>query len=108
VRKKLVLFEYTYFIDKGKEEEYIKWSQEVGVPHWMSVPGVKEMRSYTTIGSGKIKNLIELESYKAWGKAMDDPKMKEIANAFASYTHGLNWTLWEASPAYPEPLKPSK
>ena len=86
----------------------MKWSQEVGVPYWMSVPGVKEMRSYLTIGSGKIKNLIEFESYKAWGKAMDDPKFKEIANTFASYTHGLNWTLWETSPAYPEPLKPSK
>ena len=100
--------EYTYYIDKGKEEEYRKWAQEVGIPHWLSVPGFKEMRGYSEMGSGKFRSELEFESYTAWGKAMDDPKMKEISTTFASYTHGLKWHLWSASPMMPGPLKASK
>lgn len=104
----MVLFEYTYFIDKGKEEEYSKWTKEEGIPHRLSVTGFKEMRAYREMGSGKIRVELEFESFEAWGKAMDDPKTKEIASKFASYTYGLKWKLGDISPSMPEPLGPTK
>jgi hypothetical protein len=105
VKKKMVLFQYTYFIDKGKEESYMKWVDEVALPYWRTVPGVIMMRSYNELGTGRILTEFEFESFEAWGKTYDDPKMKEIARKFASYTHGLKWNLWDKSSRMPEPIK---
>lgn len=41
-----------------------------------------------------------------WGKAYDDPKLKEILNTFASYTYEGKTDLWDTSPVIPKPLKP--
>lgn len=101
----MVLFQYTYFIDKGKEEEYLKWVEEVALPYWRNVSGARLMRSYNETGSGRILTEIEFKSFEAWGKAYDDPKLKEISRKFASYTHGLKWKLWDKSRIYPEPIK---
>lgn len=58
-------------------------------------------------GFSKVLVEMEFENFEARGKAMDDPKTKEVSNKFASYTHGLKWNLWDISPLIPEPLKPS-
>lgn len=104
----MVLFEFKFYIDKDKTDEYRKFSKEESIPHWLSRPGLKEIRAYREMGSGKVLVEIEFESFEAWGKDMDDPKSKEVASKFASYTHGLKWSLWDISPVIPEPLKPSK
>lgn len=104
----MVLFEYTFYIDKDKAEEYSKWVKEEGIPHWLAVPGFKEIRAYREMGTGRVLAELEFESFEAWGKAMDDPKTKEVSSKFAYYTNGMEWNLWDASRVIPKPLKPSK
>lgn len=91
----MIIFEYSFYIDKGKEEEYLKWAGEVGVPHWLSIPGVNEIRIYSVKGGNKRKAVIEMESFEAWGKAFDNPRINEVTNKFAEYIHGLEWTLYQ-------------
>jgi len=102
----MVLMEFEYFIDEGKEEEYGKWSEDFGIPHWQTASGFKGIRIFGDHPSRKIKALIEFESFEAWGKAIDDPKTKKFNRAFASLTHGLKWKLWWPSERYPDTIKP--
>ena len=104
----MVLMQFTFYIDKGKGKEYRKWLDEVGLPYWHTVPGAKVIRSYSELGSGRVLSEIEFESFEAWGKAFDNPKMKEINNEFASYTHGMKWNLWDKSQRFPDPIKLGK
>jgi len=79
----MVLWKMTYYIDKDKLEAYRKFAQEVSIPYWTSVPGMKEMRAYAQIGSTELLVEMEFESFKAWGKAMDNPKTKEVSEEFS-------------------------
>jgi hypothetical protein len=96
----MIIFAYSYYIDKGKEEEYLKWSAETGAPFWLKQPGVVEMRSYSARGSNKRTVIVEMESFEAWGKLWDKPDLVEISNKFAEYTHGLKWTLLQEAARY--------
>lgn len=104
----MVLWTLIYNIDECKREEYLQFSKNEAVPHWTSLPGLVEMRSYTESGSTKVLVELEFESYEAWGKAMDDPKTKLIREKFAKYTYDYEWTLWSTSTVYPKPIKPKK
>ncbi len=101
----MVLYQLWYYIDKEKLENYTKFSKEESIPHWLSVPGMKEFRAYREPGSYKVLVEMEFESMEAWGKAFDNPKTKEVSNKFATYTHDLKWNLWDKSPMVPESLK---
>ena len=91
----MIIFEYSFYIDKGKEEEYLKWAEKTGAPFWLKQPGVVEMRSYVTRGTNKRKVILEMESFESWGKVWDNPDLIEVSNKFAEYTHGLKWTLYQ-------------
>jgi len=102
----MVLWKMTYYIDKDKQEEYRKFAQEVSIPYWTSVPGMTEMRAYVQNGSTQLLVEMEFESGEAWGKAWDDPKTKEMSAKFSKYIHGFKWSLWDASPRMPKPIRP--
>ena len=104
----MVLYTLEYYIKPETVKEYMKFSKEVSLPYWMSLPGLTEFGGYRDDATGKVLLTIKFESYKAWGKAMDNPKTLEIGEKFRSYTKGMSWKLWGASPIIPEPLKPSK
>ncbi len=104
----MVLCKSRYTIDKDKLAEYTKFAKEEVVPYWLSVPGLTEFRAYREMGSNSVVVEMEFESFESWGKAMDNPKTKEIMNKLASYTHDFEWTLWDISPLVPKPLKPKK
>lgn len=101
-----MLYTLTYYIDKDKVEDYIKYAKEVVIPFWLSAPGLKEFRAYRMLGTSQALVEMDFESFKAWGKVMDDPKAKDMFTKFSTYTHDLKWTLWDTSPMMPEPLKP--
>jgi hypothetical protein len=91
----LIILEYSYVVDKDKEEKFRKWNSEIGGPYFRSIPGLKEIRDYSFSGSNRKKSIIEMESYEALGKVLDNPEFKEITSKFAEFTHGLEWTMWE-------------
>jgi hypothetical protein len=101
----MVLYQLWFYIDKEKLEGYTKFAKDESIPHWLSVPGMKEFRAYREPGSLKVLVEMEFESMEAWGKAFDSQKTKEVSNKFASFTHDLKWNLWDKSPMVPEPLK---
>lgn len=104
----MVSYIIEYYINTETVEDYLKFAEEEGIPYWLSVPGLEEFGAYRDDVSGKVLLVLKFESYKAWGKATDDPKTKEIMTKFRSYIHGLSWKLWGSSPVIPEPLKPKK
>ena len=106
--RNMVLLRGEWYIDKDKLQEYAKFAKEESIPYWLSVPGVKELRAYREIGSTLVLFEIELESFAAYGKGMDDPKTKALMAKFATYSHGFKWSLWDTSPLMPEPLRPKK
>ncbi|UCD44890.1 MAG: hypothetical protein JSV27_12410, partial [Candidatus Bathyarchaeota archaeon] len=57
--------------------EYLKWA-EGSIKYWRGLPGFKVMRAGREQGTGRVLLDIEFESFEAWGKAYDDPKLKEI------------------------------
>ncbi len=101
----MVLYQMSFYLDKEKIEAYTKFAKEEILPYWLSVPGMKEFRSYREPGSYQAFAEMEFESFEAWGKAFDDPKTKEQQRKFAANVHDLKWSLWGSSPVIPEPLK---
>ena len=104
----MVLYQIRYTIDKDKVDAYTKFAKEVAIPHWLSAPGLKEFRGYRETGSLNVLVEMEFDSYMSWGKAVDDPKTKDVMTKTMMHTHDLYWTLWDKSPIIPEPLKPKK
>ena len=104
----MVLYQIKYTIDKDKVDAYAKFAKEVAIPHWLSIPGLREFRGYRETGTLNVLVEMEFDSYTSWGKAMDDPKTKDVMNKTMINAHDLSWTLWGQSPIIPEPLKPKK
>jgi len=104
----MVLYNLEYYINSETAKEYLQFSKKEAIPHWLSLPGLTEFAGYRDYSTGKVLLSIRFESYKAWGKAMDDSKTMEIGAKFRSFVHGIDWRLWGVSPVIPEPLKPSK
>ena len=103
-----MLMSSEWFIDKDKLQEYTKWAKEESIPHWLSRPGVKEARAYRETGSTRVLWEIEWENFEAYGKALDEPKTKQLMAKFSTMVTGFKWTLWDVSPLATEPLKPKK
>ena len=103
----MVIWTVKYLVDKKKMDEYRKFSQEQGIPHWLSTPGLKEIRGLVDETTREILFTAEFASYEAWGKAMDDPKTENIMETFRSLTHDVTWRLWSPAPRVPEPLRPN-
>jgi hypothetical protein len=104
----MVLYQLKYTIDKDKVDAYGKFAKEVAIPHWLSIPGLKEFRGYRESGSLNVLVEMEFDSYMSWGKALDDPKTKDVMTKTTMHIHDLSWALWGQSPITPEPLKPKK
>ena len=105
---KMVLVESRSTLDKDKLAEYTKCAKEEIIPYWLSVPGMKELRAYREQGSFRVLVEMEFDSFESWGKALDNPKTKEIMSKWALYTHDFEWKMWDVSPLIPQPLKPKK
>jgi hypothetical protein len=95
-------------LDKNKYQEYARWAKDEAVPYFLSVPGLKEMRAYREPGSLRALLEYEFESFTAFGRMMDDSKYKAMLMRIASYTSGLEVSLWDVSPLMPEPVRPKK
>jgi hypothetical protein len=104
----MVLYQFTYTIDKDKVDAYTKLAKEVAIPHFLSTSGLKEFRAYRETGTLKAHVEMEYDSYASWGKMMDDPRTKDIMTKTMMHAHDLCWTLWDKSPVAPDPLKPKK
>jgi len=104
----MVLYQFTYTIDKDKVDAYAKFAKDVAIPHFLSTPGLKEFRGYRETGTLKVLVEMEFDSFMSWGKSMDDPKTKDVMLKTMMHAHDLCWTLWDKSPVIPEPLKPKK
>jgi hypothetical protein len=61
----MVLYQLWYYVDKEKLENYTKFSKEESIPHWLSVPGMKEFRAYMEPGSYKVLVEMEFDSMEA-------------------------------------------
>jgi hypothetical protein len=104
----MVLYQIRYTIDKDKIDAYTKFAKEVAIPHWLSTPGLKEFRGYREAGSLNALVEMEFDSYMSWGKALDNPKTKDVMTKTMIHAHDLCWNLWDKSPIVPGPLKPKK
>jgi hypothetical protein len=104
----MVLYHVRYTIDKDKVDAYTKFSKEVAIPHWLSTPGLKEFRAYRETGTLNALVEMEFDSYMSWGKALDNPKTKNMMTKFTMHIHDLCWDLWDKSPIVPGRLKPKK
>ena len=104
----MVLYQVKYTIDKDKIDAYTKFAKEVAVPAWLSTPGLKEFRAYRETGTLNALVEMEFDSYMSWGKALDDPKIKDMMTKTMMHAHDLCWNLWDKSPVLPESLKPKK
>ena len=100
-----MLMRIVYKIKSETLKEYLEWSKG-SIEYWRKKPGFKEMRAWREPGTGRVLLDIEFENFETWGKAYDDPKIKEINNQFASYTFDCVYDLWDTSPVIPKPLKP--
>jgi hypothetical protein len=100
-----MLMRIVYKIKSETLKEYIDWSKG-SIEYWRKKPGFKEMRAWREPGTGRVLLDIEFENFEMWGKAYDDPKIKELNSQFASYTYDGEYDLWDISPVIPKPLKP--
>lgn len=100
-----MLMRIVYKIKAETLKEYLDWSKG-SIEYWRKRPGFKEMRAWREPGTGRVLLDLEFENFEMWGKAYDDPKIKELNNQFASYTYDGKYDLWDASPVIPKPLKP--
>ena len=86
----------------------MKFAKDVAIPRWLSTPGLKKFRGYRETGMLNILVELEFDSFTSWGKALDDPKTKDVMTKTMIYAHDMCWTPWGKSPVIPEPLKPKK
>ena len=100
-----MLLRAVFKIKSETMKEYLEWSKGA-IDYWRKRPGFKEMRGYREPGTSRVLLDIEFENFETWGKAYDDPKLKEILSTFASYTYEGKTDLWDTSPVIPKPLKP--
>ena len=100
-----MLLRVVFKIKSETMKEYLEWSKG-SIEYWRTRPGFKEMRAYREPGTSRVLLDIEFENFETWGKAYDDPKLKEILSTFASYTYEGKTDLWDTSPVIPKPLKP--
>ena len=103
----MVLYQMKYTIDKDKVDAYTKLAKEA-VTLWLSMPGLKEFRAYREPYSLNALVEAEFDSFVSWGKAAEDPKIRDVMTKLIMYVHDDCWTLWDKSPVVPEPLKPKK
>jgi hypothetical protein len=103
----MVLYQIKYTIDKDKVDAYTKLAKDA-ITQWLSIPGLKEFRAYREAWTLNALVEMEFDSFTSWGKAVDDPKIRDVMTKLVMYIHDLCWTLWDKSPVVPEPLRPKK